>query len=239
MFAGYRQRGRLERVIRQWTEYRSLVLTKLGGEHPSPGDERHFLDLKGKLSEVLATLADSLGPQLGQEMLPHVEAMSGLLNKYPTLYAEQPLTGPAREEFEREWHAYFLFLNRLKGLEPAPPQGDPRAGAAYAEASKRKGGGAVHILFRLLIVVGVLILIVKLTPWGKLVAAAPPESQAGLRKAGEFLTGAWDATTATVRGSGLLNIADPVVDRYGPEATMVMFALLLIAVGYWVFLRLK
>jgi len=239
MFSGYRQRGRLERVIRQWTEYRSLVLTRLGGEHPSPGDERSFLALKGKISEGLAALTESLGSQAGQEVLSHVEAMSSLLNRYPTLYADAPLAGQARDEFEREWHSHYLFLNRLKGMDTNAAPMDPRAGAAYATVTKRKGGGALHILFRLAIVVLVLILAVKLIPWGKLVAAAPPETQDGLRGAGQFLDGAWDASKATVKGSGLLNIVDPVIDKYGPEATMVMFALLLIAVGYWVFLRLK
>jgi len=239
MFAGYRQRGRLERVIRQWTEYRSLVLTRLGGENPSPGDERRFLDLKGKISESLAAMTESFGQELGQEVLPHVEAMIGLLNRYPTLYAEGPLAGAAREDFEREWHSHFLFLNRLKGMDTTPTSMDPRAGAAYATVEKRKGGGALHILFRLLILVGVIILLVKVVPWGKLVDAAPPETQQGLRDVGQLLDGAWDASTSTVKGSGVLNVVDPVVDKYGPEAAMVMFALLLVAVGYWVFLRLK
>jgi hypothetical protein len=55
-----------------------------------------------------------------------------------------------------------------------------------------------------------------------------------------FFSTVWDSmkeTAANVNVTG--GFMRPVVDKYGPEATLVLMALLLLALGYIIFVRMK
>ena len=70
MLTAYRYRARLEKLIRQWTDYRGLVLTRMGAADVKPGEERNFLTLKGQIAEGLAALTAKLGQTVALKFLP-------------------------------------------------------------------------------------------------------------------------------------------------------------------------
>jgi hypothetical protein len=242
MLAGYRYKSRLEKLIGQWTEYHSMVLHRLGSSEVSPGEERRFLGLKGQIAEGLASLTSTLGTTAAQDAHAHLRAMNNLLNRYPSLYADAQLSGEARADFEREWHDHFLFFNKLKGMPPESPAAQARPagfmGVPAQETIHRRTGGArfATVLLRLLVVVALVWAVVRFVPWYRLTRGSTPDAEPGSLKA--YVYQAWDAvklTAANLNGGFL----DPVVRRYGPEVTTVLVAALLLAVGYWIFIRMK
>jgi len=233
----------LDKLIRQWTDYRGLVVTRLGAGDANATEERRFLDLKGQIAEALAALTGQLGQSVAQDANTHLRAMNSLLNRYPTLYADQPLDPKAREDFDREWHDHFLFFNKLKGMPPQAAAAEPRPGAGYlagpgtATVHRRSSGTrAASIFLRLMVLVAVGWALVRFVPWRRFLAGGGTES--GAKGLGAFSSEAWTSVKQTVAhaGSGIL---DPVVEKYGPEATTVLLALLLLAAGYWLFIRMK
>lgn len=242
MMSGRRYRSRLDKLIRQWTDYRGLVVTRLGAGDTNAAEERRFLDLKGRIAEGLASLTGHLGQSVAQDANTHLRAMNSLLNRYPTLYADQPLDPAAREDFDREWHDHFLFFNKLKGMDPDPAP-EPRPGTGYlagpgtASIHKRSSGTRVAAIgFRLLVLVGVVWALVRFVPWRRFLQGGGTAS--GSQGLGVFSSEAWTSVKQTVAhaGSGLLG---PAVEKYGPETTMVLLALLLLIAGYWLFIRMK
>jgi hypothetical protein len=239
MFGAYRYRSRLEKLIRQWTDYRGLILTRMGSADVSASEERSFLKLKGQIAEGLASLTGKLSPTVAQDSHAHLRAMNSLLNRFPTLYAEEPISQQVRGEFEREWHDHFLFFNKLKGMGTEPETEDPRHGlpggrAAEAKAMHRRSGGARFstVLLRLLVVVALVWAVVMFVPWHLLRRV---ESDGGAKG---FVVQSWDAVRATF-SSMAGSILDPAVARWGSETTMVLVALFFIAIGYWIFIRMK
>jgi len=242
MMSGRRYRSRLDKLIRQWTDYRGLVVTRLGVGDTNATEERRFLDLKGQIAEALASLTGQLGQAAAQDAHNHIRAMNSLLNRYPTLYADQPLDPKAREEFDREWHDHFLFFNKLKGMDPQPAP-DPRpgvgllAGTGTATVHRRSSGTrTATIVARVLVLVAVGWVLVRFVPWRRFLDGGGTAS--GAKDLGSFSAEAWTSVKQTFAhaGSGIL---DPAIQKYGPEATMVLLALLLLAAGYWLFIRMK
>jgi hypothetical protein len=239
----------LEKLIRQWTDYRGLVLTRLGAGDVKPSEERSFLNLKGQLAEALANLTGKLSHTVAQDANSHLRAMNSLLNRYPTLYSDAPLETKAREDFEREWHDHFLFFNKLKGMQgksdaqetraPGTPLAVGALAVSGAETIHRRTAGArmPTVVLRLAILVGAVWLVVTIIPWHRFGSGAPGAS--GVSVKGFFST-VWDSmkeTAANVNVTG--GFMRPVVDKYGPEATLVLMALLLLALGYIIFVRMK
>ena len=236
MFGTYRYKSRLEKLIRQWTDYRGLILTRLGTGEVDAAEERNFLKLKGHIAEALASLTGKLSPSVAQDSHAHLRAMNSLLNRFPTLYADEPLSANVRGEFEREWHDHFLFFNKLKGMGSEPEATDRRQGYPAPESKKihRRSGGARFstIMVRLIVLVAAVWAIVMFVPW-HLVRGM--DADGGIKG---MASQSWDAIKATFSGmSG--NILDPAVARWGSETTMVLVALFFIAIGYWIFIRMK
>lgn len=238
MFGAYRYRSRLEKLIRQWTDYRGLILTRLGSGDVTASEERSFLKLKGQIAEGLAALTGKLSPTVAQDSHAHLRAMNSLLNRFPTLYAEEPVSQKVRGEFEREWHDHFLFFNKLKGMSTEPEPEDPRRGfpaaGAGAKTMHRRTGGARFstILVRIVVVVALVWAAVMFVPWHLLRRV---ESDGGAKG---FVVQSWDAVRATFSGM-VSSVLDPAIARWGSETTMVLVALLFIALGYWIFIRMK
>jgi hypothetical protein len=242
LFSGYRYRGRLEKLIEQWTEYRQLVLTRMGAADLKASDERRFLKLKGKMVEELAALSDQQGFDAAHEAQTHVRAISNLLNRFPTLYADTPLDSPAKADFEREWHSHFLFLNKLKGHDQtgAAPR-DSRAGAAAAaQVTEKKSTGRrlARTVLRLATVVVTFALVIHFVPWNRLI---PEDQQAkmNMRELPSFLSSLWDSVSHSFRSLAAGGILKPVENQYGSEVSSVLVAVLLLALGYWIFIRTK
>jgi len=242
MLAGYRYKSRLEKLIGQWTDYHAMVLSRLGSPDVSPGEERRFLGLKGQIAEGLASLTSQLGPTTIQDAHAHLRAMNNLLNRYPSLYADAALAGEPRADFEREWHDHFLFFNKLKGMQPqaAAPEARPGGfmGVPAQDTIHRRTGGAqfASIILRLLVVVGLVWAVVRFVPWYRLTRGSTPEAAPGSIQAYAIRAVETVKLAVSNLNGGIL---EPVVARYGPEVTTVLVALLLLAFGYWIFIRMK
>lgn len=244
----------IEKLMNDWSGYKTLVTTRLGAPDVHAGEERKFSELKGRIAEGLSAFgAIHLSPSLMQEAGAHQRAMGDLLNRYPTLLVDQPLEERSREEFERAWHAHWLFMNRVKGAKEDAPSGGARVGQpAMAGAGGRVGASAVPttvnrkhrsfgawlagFLFKLAILGLLIYAAVVFLPWRQL----SNNAEAGGVMA--FLSGAWGTIKAALGGidfSGVEALFKPLVDVYGPEATTIMVALLLLAVGYLLIIRMK
>ncbi len=240
MLARYRHRNRLRRVIEDWIRYRAVVSARVGATDVTPDEEHRFLSLKGRIVENLATLGrefSAQGPQ--QDVHNNLRAMTEFLGRRMSLAAGEVLSDRDREEFEREWHRFFLFLNRVKGLAPEPrrqtgmtapvkPVSPPRARPAMPAGV----GWFVRFVLRLALIVVALWVLVTIIPW---------ERVTGGRLSGG-LHGSWDSARETVAGfrfPTLGGVFEPVVARYGPEVTSIMLAVLLVGLGYWLFVRMK
>jgi hypothetical protein len=243
MFEGYRDRSRLDRLIKDWTEYRRLALTRLGAGDVSAAEERRFLKLKGKIAESLASLSLDLGQNAAQEAQTHLRAIGDLLSRFPTLLADQPLDPQLKDGFERNWHDHYLFFNKLKGMRGRSETQEARAAKGPApdgvgSIHKRSGGARSGVvLLRFAIVVAVIWILVRFVPWHRLGSISAEEG--GLQA---FASDAWGSVKEAVgsfSASSIGGVLKPAAEKYGPEATTVMVAVLLIALGYWIFIRMK
>ncbi len=242
--SSYRYKARLEKLIRQWTDYRGLVLTRMGSSDVKPSEERNFLTLKGQIAEDLAALTGKLNQATAQDANSHLRAMNSLLNRYPTLYADDSLESKHREDFEREWHDHFLFFNKLKGMQEQAEAPDERSRAitshAAGEVHHGTTGGArmpvVLMRIGLLVVIG--FALVRFIPWNMLTRDYPKGGSGG---AGGFFAGVWASIKTTLAGISTEGVGflEPVASQYGAEATLILVAVLLIGLGYFIFARMR
>jgi uncharacterized membrane protein YccC len=245
MFAEQRYKSRLDRLIREWVEYRNLVANRHGAPDISPEEENRFLALKGKIAEdVTAVVHNGSGAGL-QEMLSHQRSLGEFMTHYPTLAAPNAVSDREREEFEREWHRLFLFLNKLKGM-PARKEAKPLAAAARPVSMPMPRFGPRFSffgwLFRFAVRLAVLVVaawvVVRYFPWERV--GLRPNADAGNLPGS--VNQAWDTArhgVSNLHVPTLGGVFQPVVDRYGPEITAVMVGVLFVAIGYWIFIRTK
>jgi hypothetical protein len=247
MIARLRHRRRVDRMIRDWTEYRSMVLDRLGTDDLRPEEEGRFLSLKGRLAERAAGLGQEMTGQHAHEITIGQREIVEFLNRHTTLHCDEPLLAPAREAFERDWHRHFLYLNRVRGLrpqrKPRPREHRPAAASPPASTYRPRPEGFGRWLAVLLLRLGVLAVVVyaavRLVPWGAVKAQAERTDSA---RAGGWVASGWQGAKGVARDLGSSSLRDffaPVVDRYGPELTAIMSGVLLLAVGYWLFIRTK
>lgn len=245
MFAEQRYKSRLDRLIREWVEYRNLVANRHGAPDVSPEEETRFLALKGKIAEdITAVVHNGAGAGL-QEMLSHQRSLGEFMTHYPTLAAPNAKSDREREEFEREWHRLFLFLNKLKGM---PLRKEPRPPAAAVKPvgmpTLRFGprfpfiGWLFRFVVRLAVLVAAAWVVVRYFPWERVGLKSHPNSE-GLTGTVGRATDTVRHTVSTIHFPTLGGVFQPVVDRYGPEITAVMVGALFVAIGYWIFIRTK
>jgi hypothetical protein len=240
MFGKYRSRSRMDALIKQWTEYRRLALTRLGAGDVRASEERSFLQIKGRIAEALAALSMDLGQAAAQEVQVHLRAISDLLGRFPSLYADHPLDADARENFEHNWHDHYLFFNKLKGLQSRqePDSGPKPAGTKTIH--RRSGGVRFGIVFlRLAMVVALVYALVRFIPWHRLGSGS---AEAGAGGFTGFVSEAWESVKLAVANVSLPSLGkvfSPAVERYGPEVTTILLAVLFLALGYWIFIRMK
>lgn len=245
MFAVRKYRSELNRLIGQWVEFRDLVQTHLGDEATTQLVERRFLDLKGIIAERLARLGEAMPPHHGPESIQTQRGMLEFMNAVPSLRDGGPPTAQKRDEFERTWQRYYLHLNQLKGLKPAGGKAAAHR-APIVEAPRHRHPGAdrffsnwfVKFVLVVAVLSGAVYVLSRVLPWERM-GLGP--KLAGLPGA------AVDAGGRLVDGAGrmggfvggLRNFFDPVVAQYGPEATVIMCTVLLLAFGYWAFIRIR
>jgi hypothetical protein len=243
MFTKSRYKTRLDKLVAEWTTYRELVLTRLGAKDVDVAEERRFMKLKGRLAEEITTVTLNLAPGTAQEVHAHLRAIDHLLNRFPSLMADQPLNERVRAEFDRDWHDHFLFFNRLKSVKPEG-RSDMRSQADRyvppVEKTHRASGGArlTTVLLRLIVLVGLGYVLVRFVPWRQLLSgeATSGEAQSGFDG---FVSQAWAGMKSAANDFKMGGVLDPVVAQYGSEATLVLVAVLLLAIGYWIFVRMK
>jgi hypothetical protein len=93
-------------------------------------------------------------------------------------------------------------------------------------------GWFARLVFRLAVIVAAIWVLAAIIPWERIT---------GGRVRGD-VAGVWDSARESFSGfrfPTLGGIFEPVVARYGPEATSIMLAVLLVALGYWLFVRMK
>jgi hypothetical protein len=231
----------MDHLIKQWTEYRRLALTRLGAGDVMASEERAFLQIKGKIAEGLAALSMELGQAAAQEAQVHLRAISDLLGRFPTLYADHPLDAGARENFEHNWHDHYLFFNKLKGMQSRPETRDRGRNPALApgRAIHTRSGGTRFgvVLLRLFLLVVVVYALVRFIPWHRLGAGS---AEAGGFKG--FAAETWESVKLAIANFSIPSVGkifSPAVEEYGPEVTTIMLAVLFLALGYWIFIRMK
>lgn len=242
--SAYRYKTRLEKLIRQWTDYRGLVLTRMGSSDLKPSEERNFLILKGQIAEALAALTGKLNLATAQDANSHLRAMNSLLNRYPTLYADHSLESKHREDFEREWHDHFLFFNKLKGMREQAEAPDERSRTITTQVAGeghhgRTGGARLPVVLLrigLLVVIG--FVLVRFIPWNTLSKDYPKGGSGGV---GGFFAGVWTSIKDMLAGisTGGVGFLEPVASQYGAEITLILVAVLLIGLAYFIFARMR
>ena len=247
MFIVRRYRKRLDQLVEKWTEYRGLVINRMGAPDLKGEEEKHFLKLKGKVAEDLTSLSLWLSPNLAQEVQAHLRGINQLLGRYPTLFSDRPLDEQLRADFERDWHDHFLFFNRLKGIKPEPKPRSMRATAlgttsfTTAEAVRKPSGATrlATVIARLLFLLVLGALFVRFIPWERLHDGSGTGAGNGLRR---FLIVVGDRVKETFSGAQPIHLGgllDPVVEAYGSEITTILVAVFLLVVGYFIFGRMK
>ena len=243
-----RYRKRLEHLINEWTEYRSLVLNRMGAPNLKNEEEKRFLNLKGKVAEDLTNLTSWLQPSLSQEVQGHLRGITSLMGRYPTLFTSGPLDEQNRADFERSWHDHFLFFNRLKGIRPDPHARDPRNMAAATQVYIPPSGQKVHkrsagahfltVFLRLLFLIFIIFLLIKYGPWERFnePTSSKTPNPGGMQG---FLINAGDRVKAVIAGVHLPAFLNPVVEAYGSEVTTILVAVFLLIVAYFIFGRMK
>lgn len=240
MLESFRDWWRLRELIRGWVEFREIVVSSLGAQSVTSEQEERFMRVKARIASRLPFLAAAGSGLMAQEAQKQVGYMTDLLNRYRTLRIEAPPGARDREEFDRIWHQHFIFLNKMKGVQRAPAPHYSGHGAAVPTGMPRHrarrrmpGLGLLGFVFKLGIFALVIYLIgrafgIRWDQSGRFVAEKPQT----LGGAGSNVAGG----LAAVWG-GFLHIFDPVILAYGPFFTVVLVVVLLLAVGYWVFIR--
>ena len=229
MFA-IRKRSQLEKLISGWMDYKETVITRMGASGIGAAEEREFLRLKGEIAEDLAGLSWDLG--MDQEKHAHFEAVTFLLNRYPTLYADQALDEQQRGEFEHNWHDHYLFFYQLKGVE-GKPEADPTGRRGYDRARSAR---TKVVVLRVLLLVFLGLTLVRFLPWHRI--GVGTSAQGYVLTVQDFVSQGWSSTEAS-DGPQLGGVFQPAMEKYGPEVTTVMVAVLLLAMGHLIFIRMK
>jgi hypothetical protein len=243
MWMSLMSKWKLRRLITGWTEYREAVLAEREPGAATARQEEDFLALKARIATLLPLLVVGTPAGAAAEAQNHSRGMTELLNRYRSLGVEGAPVGRDREEFERRWHEHFVFLNKLKGMKfgqdklPSMRRSSAAVPTGIPARRYRRGLPGVWMIkfaFQLAILAAILYGIAwilgvqKDTSTGRL-AVGHTRSLSELSAAsGRVLVSVWNGVTSFIA---------PVVKAYGPESTIVLLGLLLLALGYWTFVR--
>lgn len=245
MLEGYRAQRRLQQLIHDWREYREFVVAARGHEI-GPEQEERFRELEAKIATRLRSVSDVVPYVAAEEARREFGAMTDLLKRQRSLRDAASAQESDPDGFDRFWHEHYIFLNQLKGV-PLGRQDDGRPGAPRRAAAvpggterrwRRLNSFPAKRIGRLLSIVIFLAVIIYVTVFGLGLRYDSPsgrfiaDSQLGVAKVVQnvmnWILDVW---------LDVVKFFDPVIIRYGPLWTSVLFILLALTVGYWMFVR--
>jgi hypothetical protein len=242
MLATRKVRGKLSKLINDWQVFRDAVLRPNMSSVITAQDEQDFLKLKARIAAQLPMLDETAPRSLVQETREASQLMTSLLNRYEKLDVEELSSEEEKEKFEHWWHQSFVFLNKLKGADLAAPKQPTKKKTTPAptglsdKRARRRIPGAWF--FRFAVRLGLVVLAIYILGrafgfrWeqdsGRFVTN-PPSSL------GDFGGGIVGALRTV--SDKFLSFFDPVVSSYGLEVTIFLAGVLLLALGYWIFVR--
>ncbi len=242
---------RLRSLIRCWSEFRDSVALSGGGSGITDRQEKAFLHLKAKIASLMPVLVSAVPGSMAVESKKHFGQMTDLLNRYPSLRRD----GPGQREsddFEKSWHHHFIFLNTLRGVIFRRASHAPSTTAAEVPTGMRAVPtgmprhsihrppvripsiviGSIGFLVRLAVLVLILYIMGRTfgVHWthGHL-SMSLPTGYAGL---GHNFSAAINSLLGDATG-----FLHPVVTAYGPYWTIGLVGVVLLALGYLMFIR--
>jgi hypothetical protein len=242
MFTSLMAHWKLRKLISGWTEYRDAVLAPREPGAATAQQEAEFLALKARLAALLPLLVTACPAGSAMDSQNHSRAMTDLLNRYRNLDGAGTPVARDLEEFERRWHEHFLFLNKLKGMklgrERLPSARRPSGVPTGIPVRKMRRGLPGLWMVKFAFQLGVLAAILYGIAWvfgvqrdaasGRFTVGQTHDIGEVGSAGGKLLLSVWNGATS---------FFDPVMKSYGPESTIVLLGALLLAVGYWVFVR--
>jgi hypothetical protein len=244
MLESFRSQRKLQGLIGDWQVFRDAVLRTDKATAITPEEENRFLKIKARIAVQLPLLTGNVPRTLAKEAGDHAQQMTHLLNRYEKLSSEQLKLEEEREKFDHFWHQTYVFLNKLKGVGLAGERPMPRKGpATTAGVPGKKPRRAIPgtWLFKFVIRLGLIVLAIFLlgrgfgVRWdetGKFVAEPP----GGIKEFLATVAGVLSGIGNSIWG-WLTSFLQPVSNVYGPEVTIVLILVLLLALGYWFFVR--
>jgi hypothetical protein len=224
----------LQRLIRNWEKYRQLVIGALTESKVTPRTEKQFLQLKAALAEQIQVVEGSVPRSIAYESKQHLEAMAELVKRHVTLTTKDMGAAWQREDFENTWHQYFIFLNRLRGMELGNENPHPyEASDADEESTGSRLWSAVGwtVAFAAL----ALLLYVVASAAGLSLGGADGLSLSVPQTLGSAVQNASNAFGSL--GAGLSVLIEPVVSAYGVIWSLAMAGALVVLLGLFVVLR--
>jgi hypothetical protein len=225
-------RMRMRGLLNHWVEFRVLAMSYGGKKTLTTLAEKDFLKLKGKLAADLEWLSSILPMDRAEDIRSKVDAVMMMIQTHHSLPYEDDEEPWNAEEFDKDWHEHFIFLNRLKGMEldlriePGKKQMASMPGAVAPKLSKPKRLVIVKSLpvFSAIFVIILVVLIGKafgLKSGVDGIVLEPPKS---LGEAGGNLIQFGQDFWMQVQG-----FLEPIVVTYGPLWTAILLTLLLTA----------
>lgn len=244
MFNSLIARWRLRRLIRRWESYRDLVRAGGLSTQATAEQERALLTLQARLAGDLGWLGRMLPPNRPPDTAQRLAGLQGLLARTSKKTATPSDDPTMLADFERAWHDGYLFLNQITGLKlqtkaattarhpRAVPTGMPFARRRFHLPVVNWVGRLLGFALRVAILALAVYLVgkalgVRWSEGGKLVIQREPGVTASASVVGG-LQSLWH---------GIVNFMQPVTTAYGTEVTIAMVGVLVLAVGYFAFIR--
>jgi hypothetical protein len=250
MFEARHRRAQLQTLIKSWIEFRELVHSHLGDDAVSQVKERRFLELKGDIAEGLTRVADTFPATHLREVVLQQRGIVDFMNQYTSLRNGHNQSQEQQDAFEKSWQRFYLSLSQFKGVTNVRPR-DNRGMAPIPSHWRgnrmRMQRFMNHWFVKFVLITAVLVIAVwavsAVLPWEKMglsagvstgVRGAAGDASSFLRSQAGSLDNNLNPTFSSVRG-----FFRPVINQWGPEATVILSTLLLLLLGYWVFIRTK
>jgi len=241
MFESFRANQRYQKLIRMWIAYRDMVQRFEGAKGVTDDHEKRFLKLKARIAALLPILEGRAPGSMAREAQRRAMLMTDLLNRHRSLRRDEPPTDAEREEFTKTWHEHYIFLNQLKGIpvvhekpvKPRPPKEAPSGLPTRKVGRPTTGGWFLRFVLRVGVIAVAIWVVAKALgfSWG---------GESGFafdRPASLTMLGDNFLKTLQSLGGGIIGFMQPVVTSYGLESTIALVGVLLIALGYLVFIR--
>lgn len=244
MFNRLRARSTLQRLCRNWMEYRGVVREAVRRGTSDDAQEERFLLLEAEIAGLTQTLAEQL-PGATDELRRELAAVTGFLKHHRSLGVVGVLEPAEREAFEDAWHEHYIFLSQLRGARlrgaatrprPSAPAPVPTGFSRHPRWQNRRGSRGARLL-RFAIQAGLFVLAIHLAGralglrWsaaGQFALQTPDSLNTALGNVTGAVTALW---------AGLISPLQPVLDSYGSLTGGMMLGALALALLYWVFVR--